>query len=170
METKNEREKVIDQKWECLLDIFSYIENHMNLRHWDIGWSWFRKWDLWEGIPGRLEKCKHNYFQAEILFDNTLIYKDVDKECFDQILRVSVHELCHIYTGSWSSYLSDETNKNNLQLNLWKNSIWDMFNQVIFIEEQMTNLLDDVIFNALKKESDFTKLTDKFMSIREKTE
>lgn len=160
-----DKEELVDKKWDVLQKIFKYMQEYMNLTHWDISWEWFKKWELWEHTEGRLERLQYNYFLAEILFDNTLLFEKVDEFYLNELFRILVHELCHIYTGVWNAYFKDDVNSWNLALNIWRANISEITNSLIFVEEQMTNLLDDVIYWAIKKEDKFKKLHKEFIKL-----
>jgi len=157
--------KLQDKKWNVLLEIFDHIQDYMNLNHWDISWQGFSTWELGSTVQWRLDRCSHSYFLAEVLFDNTLLYKQVDDYYINEILRILVHELCHIYTGAGSQYLLDDVNEHNLTNRMGRFELWDIKNKVIFVEEQMTNLLDDVIYRWLKIEKKFTDLVEELKKL-----
>ena len=84
----------------------------------------------------------------------------INKKEIDKLILLTIHEMCHIITGWWTCYL--EYDKNIFLENMWDIQYSMIYNHILRNEEQMTNILDNVIFKGFKKTKEYKDIISLF--------
>jgi hypothetical protein len=64
--------------------------------------------------------------------------------------------MCHIFTWQWHRYIW--TQEEFLGRYIWWNVIIQLYNTMLWFEEQMTNILDKVIFEWFKQTKEYKEI------------
>lgn len=149
--------------WQLYIDMIEFLKTYMKLYNWTIVLQWTD--DLPNGVTGRLESCYYDYYNATILISRDLFIPDDIDDDFDEITTLLIHEICHIFTGTWTSYMEDEINESNMTRFIWRDMFWEIVNSMRREEEKMTNIIDEVIYKWVKETKEYKQFDKKFTSL-----
>jgi len=149
------------QRWELYLEIKEYIREYMHLYNWTVVLDWYKNYRETNDV-GATITSDYRYLTAKIEFDNEIIFKD-DRD-FEAVFELLTHEFCHIFTSFWDSYFKN--NEDNLRLSFSQKE-WALHHEsILFMEEQLTNILDKVIMKGIKLTKEYKDFEKRFNKIK----
>jgi len=134
--------------------LFDNCKDYLKLNHWDINFNF----DKTSKYDASLEKCDLTHFTATISYTNE-VWEKINTDYIDDIILLTLHEMLHIFTGTGSNYFKD--NEDDFNLYIWRNNTTLYYNSMIAFEEQMTNIIDKVIFEWFKQTKQYKEIKKK---------
>ena len=153
---KKQRE---DKRFELYLDIIKYCKDTLGLWIWGISFNWHEELEARASI----DEIDYTHFTATIDFRNDIVFDKELEQTFEEIFWLLLHEVCHIFTGSWNTYFRKE--KYNLELNMWQSQHALIQNHIMFCEEQMTWILHTNLLLFFKQTKEYKELNKRFKDI-----
>jgi len=127
--------------------IFKEVQTFLKLDFYTINFNFNKEDDDW--YSAILEDCDYIHFSVKISISNDVRIMLDDKDNLDAIILLLIHEMCHIFTSMWSKIFINQ--RDYFQRFIWDHTLVDLHNQMLWYEEQMTNVIDKVLFEQFKK-------------------
>lgn len=127
--------------------MFREIQTFLKLDFYTINFNFNKEDDDW--YSATLDDDDYTHFSAKINISNDVWIMLDDAKNLDAIILLLIHEMCHIFTSKWSSIFLKE--RDYFKWFIWDHTLVDLHNKMVWAEEQMTNVIDKVLFEQFKQ-------------------